>query len=194
MTIKNSMAGNVLIAQPKNTNSHFEKSVILIAQHGPAGAWGVVVNKEAKAVSIENVMAAAGIQIDPKLLRIPGKNGPIFIGGPVEQTRVHVVHTMDWFSSSTIEITPNLGITGEMSILASIARDEGPEMWRIGIGLAAWAAGQLDGEMSGIAPWTENHKWLTTPATTDLVLAGAGDEQWQRCINECVSNTVSSLF
>lgn len=189
-----SLAGNILVAQPKSTNSHFQKSVILVAQHGPAGAWGVVVNKDAKQLSLQNVMLAAGIDYPEKLARIPGKSGPVFLGGPVEQTRVHVVHSLDWFSSSTIEITPELGITGDVSILASIAADEGPEMWRIGVGLAAWSAGQLDGEQSGLSPWTPDHNWLTCPATTDLVLAGGGEEQWQRAIDACVNSKISELF
>jgi putative transcriptional regulator len=194
MTANKSLAGNILVAQPKSTNGHFQKSVVLVAQHGPAGAWGVILNKEAKALNLQNVMAAAGIDYPDRLMRIPGKNGPIFIGGPVEQTRVHVVHTMDWFSSSTIEITPGIGITGDISILAAIAAEEGPEMWRIGVGLAAWSAGQLDGEQSGLAPWTPDHTWLTCPATTDLVLSGGGEEQWQRCIDACVSNKIADLF
>lgn len=194
MSTFKSLAGQLLIAQPRNNQGHFQKSAIILAQHGPAGAWGVVVNKEAPNVSIKNVMSAAGIDYPDRLMLIPGKNGPIYMGGPVEQTRVHVVHTMDWFASSTIQITDRLGITGEMSVLAAISQEEGPELYRIGVGLAAWSAGQLDGEQSGILPWTQDHQWLTTKATEDLVLTGSGDEQWQRCIESCVSNKVAELF
>jgi len=194
MSTFKSLAGQLLIAQPRNNHGHFQKSAIILAQHGPAGAWGVVVNKEAPNVSIKNVMSAAGIDYPDRLMLIPGKNGPIYMGGPVEQTRVHVVHTMDWFASSTIQITDRLGITGEMSVLAAISQEEGPELYRIGVGLAAWSAGQLDGEQSGILPWTQDHQWLTTKATEDLVLTGSGDEQWQRCIEACVSNKVAELF
>jgi putative transcriptional regulator len=194
MSTFKSLAGQLLIAQPRNIQGHFQKSAIILAQHGPGGAWGVVVNKEAPNVSIKNVMSAAGIDYPDRLMLIPGKNGPIYMGGPVEQTRVHVVHTMDWFASSTIQITDRLGITGEMSVLAAISQEEGPELYRIGVGLAAWSAGQLDGEQSGILPWTQDHQWLTTKATEDLVLTGSGDEQWQRCIEACVSNKVAELF
>jgi len=194
MSTFKSLAGQLLIAQPRNIQGHFQKSAIILAQHGPGGAWGVVVNKEAPNVNIKNVMSAAGIDYPDRLMLIPGKNGPIYMGGPVEQTRVHVVHTMDWFASSTIQITDRLGITGEMSVLAAISQEEGPELYRIGVGLAAWSAGQLDGEQSGILPWTQDHQWLTTKATEDLVLTGSGDEQWQRCIEACVSNKVAELF
>ena len=194
MTINKSLAGHILVSQPKSTNSHFQKSVILVAQHGPAGAWGVIVNKEASRLDLRSVMSAAGIDYPEHLMRIPGKNGPVCLGGPVEPSRVHVVHTLDWFSSGTIRITDEIGITGEMSILTAIANDEGPEIWRVGVGLAAWSAGQLDGEMSGVSPWTPDHQWLTCPATVELVLSGNGDEQWQRAIDSCVNTKISEFF
>jgi putative transcriptional regulator len=186
MTSFNSLMGNVLVSQPKNNSPHFSKAVILLAQHGVNGAWGVVVNKEANAVTMKTVMQAAGIEY----------NGfsNVYVGGPVEPARVHVVHTMDWSSPSTLQITPDLGITGDISILAAIAGNDGPAIWRPGIGLAAWSAGQLDGEMSGISPWTPDHRWLTAPASIDVCLSGTGEEQWQRAISHCVNQKISSLF
>jgi putative transcriptional regulator len=186
MTSFNSLAGKILVSQPKNHSPHFSKSVILLAQHGINGAWGVMVNKEAAAVNIGTVMSAAGITYNG--------HEPVYIGGPVEPTRVHIVHTMDWFSASTLQIAPKLGITGDLGILASISAGEGPEMWRAGIGLAAWSAGQLDGEMSGVAPWHSDHIWLTADATEEVCLSGTGEEQWQRAISHCVNQKISTLF
>jgi len=186
MTSFESLAGKILVAQPKNQSSHFAKSVILLAQHGINGAWGVMVNKEASSVDIKTVMSAAGIDY-------PG-HASVYIGGPVEPTRVHIVHTMDWFSNSTLQIAPNLGITGDFSILSAISGNEGPLLWRAGIGLAAWSAGQLDGEQSGIAPWMPDHRWLTADATEEICLSGTGEEQWQRAISHCVNQKISTLF
>lgn len=186
MTVFNSLAGQILVSQPKNTSPHFSKSVILVTQHGVNGAWGVVVNRESNTLDIQAVMKAAGIEYSG--------NSKVYIGGPVEPTRVHVVHSMDWSSASTLQITPELGITGDLSVLAAICHNEGPTLWRAGIGLSAWSAGQLDGEQSGIAPWTAEHKWLTAPATVDICLSGTGEEQWQRAISHCVNNKIADLF
>lgn len=186
MTSFNSLGGKILVSQPKNQSSHFSKSVILLAQHGVNGAWGVMVNKEASAVNISTVMSAAGIDYNG--------HEPVYIGGPVEPTRVHIVHTMDWSSASTLQIAPNLGITGDLGILSAIAGGDGPMMWRAGIGLAAWSAGQLDGEMSGIQPWSPDHVWLTADANEEICLSGTGEEQWQRAISHCVNQKISTLF
>lgn len=186
MTGFNSMAGQVLVSQPKCNSPHFSKGVVLVTQHGVNGAWGVMVNKEANTLDMQTVMNAAGIQYN--------NNSKVYLGGPVEPARVHIVHTMDWSSPSTLQITPELGITGDVSVLAAIAGGDGPHMWRAGVGLAAWSAGQLDGEMSGIAPWTPDHQWLTAPATVDVCLTGTGEEQWQRAISHCVNQKIADLF
>jgi len=186
MTGFNSLAGNILVSQPKNTNPHFAKGVILLAQHGVNGAWGVMLNKEANTLDVKVIMQSAGIDYKG--------NAHVYIGGPVEPTRVQIVHTLDWSSPGTLQIGPNLGITGEFSVLAAISNNEGPNLWRAGVGLAAWSAGQLDGEMSGIAPWTADHRWLIAPATPEICLSGSGEEQWQRAISHCVNQKISELF
>jgi putative transcriptional regulator len=180
------LSGKLLISQPKNNEGHFAKGVVLVAQHSISGAWGVVVNRPANTVNMSNIMMAAGIEYNG--------NETIYVGGPVEPTRVHVIHSMDWFSNSTLRITENIGITGDVSILAAIASGEGPRLYRAGVGLAVWSAGQLEGEQSGKAPWTPTHRWLTTDASIELCLTGSGEEQWQRAIDQCVNQRVASLF
>lgn len=186
MSVNEFLTGQLLIAQPANQDGHFAKTVVLVAQHSITGAWGVIVNKPSKTVSMPNIMSAAGIDY--------AGNEMVYTGGPVEPIRVHVVHSMDWFSSGTLKITENIGITGDLSILSAITAGEGPKFYRAGVGLAVWSAGQLEGEQSGLDPWTPNHRWLTTPATIELCLTGSGEEQWQRAIDTCVNQKISSLF
>ena len=87
-----SLAGKILVAQPKNQSSHFAKSVILLAQHGINGAWGVMVNKEASSVDIKTVMSAAGINY-------PG-HAPVYIGGPVNLQEY--ISCILWIGSVTV--------------------------------------------------------------------------------------------
>ena len=178
--------GQLVISQPKNQDKNFSKTVVLVAQHSASGAWGVIVNRPAKTVSMEHIMSAVGI--DHK------SNETIYVGGPVEPTRVHVIHTLDWSSPGTLKIADNIGITGDVTILSAISSGEGPRMYRAGVGLAVWSAGQLEGEQSGILPWTPEHRWLTATATIDLCLVGSSEEQWQRAIDASVSQRISDFF
>ena len=180
------LTGKLLVAQPLHQEGHFAKSTVLVAQHSLSGAWGVVVNRAAKTVNMQAIMNAAGIESN--------SNETIYVGGPVEPTRVHVIHTLDWTSSSTLKITNDIGITGDVSVLAAIAAGQGPMLYRAGVGLAVWSAGQLEGEQSGLEPWSAKHQWLTTNASIELCLTGGGEEQWQRAINECVNERIASLF
>ncbi len=180
------LTGKLIVAPPRNQDGHFAKTSVLISQHGLSGAWGVIVNRPAKTVSMQAIMSAAGIEYSG--------NETVYLGGPVEPTRVHVIHSLDWSSSSTLRVTDDIGITGDISILAAISQNEGPKLYRAGIGLAVWSAGQLDGEMSGLEPWTPQHQWLVTDASIELCLTGSGEEQWQRAINHCVNQKISELF
>jgi putative transcriptional regulator len=178
--------GQLLVSQPKNQDSYFSKSVILIAQHTTSGAWGVVLNRKARNIDMTAVMAAVGISHTGTEV--------VYFGGPVEPTRVHVVHTLDWSSSTTLKISDNIGITGDISVLAAIKQGQGPEFCRVGVGLAVWTAGQLDGEQSGVAPWSHAHRWLTTPATMITCFIGTGDTQWQSAIDASVNRRITELF
>ena len=180
------LAGQILVSQPKNQVGPFSKSVVLIAEQGLTGAWGVIVNRPSSSVSMKDVMLAVGIESPSEEI--------VYIGGPVEPVRVQVIHTMDWFSPSTLKITDEIGITGDVSILSAISTGQGPRLYRAGVGLSVWSAGQLEGEQSGIDPWNESHKWLVAPANIELCLTGAGDEQWQRAINQCVNKRISDYF
>lgn len=186
MSTSTFLNGQLLISQPKSQDRYFSKTVVLVAQHTEAGAWGVIVNKAARTVDMTDIMLAAGIDYPVQ--------EKIFVGGPVEPTRVHVIHTLDWSSPSTLVIADNIGITGDVSILTAISAGTGPKLYRAGVGLAVWSAGQLEGEQSGKTPWTASHQWLTTPATVDLCLTGSGQEQWQRAIDANVNQTISMLF
>lgn len=186
MSASDFLTGQLLVSQPRNQEGHFARTTVLIAQHDLSSAWGVAVNRLAKTLNMQNIMAAAGIEYTG--------NEPIYVGGPVEPTRVHVVHSLDWFSPSTLRITDDIGITGDVSVLAAIAMNQGPQLYRAGIGLAVWSAGQLEGEQSGEAPWTKKHQWLTTDASIDLCLTGSGEEQWQRAINHCVNQRIATLL
>jgi putative transcriptional regulator len=186
MTKIENLTGKIIIAQPAFYSGHFSKSIVLIAQHGEGGSWGVVLNRLARTVTMKEVMKAAGVEYH--------RDEAIYIGGPVEPTRIHVVHSLDWSSSGTMCINDEIGITGDLSILAAISAGEGPDYYRAGIGLAVWSAGQLDGEMKGQSPWKPEQRWLTTDATVNLCFNELGEEQWHNAIGHCIEERVSDLF
>jgi len=180
------LSGHILVAQPKTHESIFSKSVVLVAHHDQNGAWGVMVNKPTPKVTLDTVMSSTGISyINPE---------PIYVGGPVDTHRVHVVHSLEWRVSSTVIVTPEIGITSELSVMAAIAKSAGPRLYRVCVGISAWAQGQLEGEYKGLPPWKLEHRWLDAPATIESVFNLSNDEQWGKSIELVANNKISDWF
>lgn len=177
------LTGHILVSQPKSIESIFSKGVILVAKHDENGAWGVMVNKPTHKVTLSQVMQSTGIDYK--------SSAPIYVGGPVDTHRVHVVHTLDWHSPNTVTVTPDIGITSEMSVMAAIAGGKGPNLYRTCVGLCGWSAGQLDGEFRGLPPWKSEHRWLDAPATIDAIFDLSNDDQWSKAIEIVAATKVS---
>jgi len=181
---KLNLTGSIIVAPPLSEDPYFAYSVILIAKHSSSGAWGLVVNKPTSVVTIDHIMKSAGIASN--------KKDKVYFGGPTENNRVHIVHTLDWASSSTISITKDIGITNDMSILAAISQDQGPALFRTCVGVCGWDAGQLDGEYRGEHPWKSQNRWLDVPATIESVFHLTEEDQWKRSIDLVAQNKIAS--
>ena len=175
-------AGSLLISSPVcSVRDPYYRSVVLVAQHSAQGSWGMVLNRPSRRLSISDVMSSAGIESD--------NSEKIFLGGPVEPSRVHVVHSLDWESESTLRVTDNIGITGDKTILAALACNDGPKHYRVGIGLTVWVAGQIEKEVR-----EANVKWVISDSTLDGAFYKDGTLQWESCINDFVNRAVSRYF
>jgi putative AlgH/UPF0301 family transcriptional regulator len=119
---------------------------------------------------------------------------PVFLGGPHEQSRIQVIHTLDWQCNGTKTLNRNLGITGELSVLAAISRGEGPRLWRCIAGHRLTGPDELTDEIQGNPPYTSEHGWLLLNSTIENVFNTTGDEQWFNAIEESSRLQVASWF
>jgi putative transcriptional regulator len=121
-------------------------------------------------------------------------NAPLYAGGPVEKTRVCLVHSNDWSSASTIEITKDVSITTDISVLAALVQGQGPSKFKIFCGISTWVTGQLEGEMKGVEPWLPQHRWLTAPADEHNVFDIDDQELWPALLAQAVTLEVKEWF
>jgi putative transcriptional regulator len=182
--------GKLLIAQPKSKGSFFEESVVLVVSNTLRGSWGLIINK----MIPDDECCLADILEHVGMDNANYVNAPLFVGGPVERSRVCIVHSNDWSSASTIEVTPEISVTTDISILAALANNIGPEKYKIMCGVSGWGSNQLEGEMSGKEPWTPGHKWLVAPATARNVFDLDQQTQWHHMIAEAVNLEVKEWF
>ena len=116
-----SLAGQLLVAAPSMEDPRFEHTVILIVQHNPSGAVGIVINKPIGETSLASVFEALG----KKGGDVSG-DVRVFSGGPVEPEVGFVVHSADYRRPETVAVNDRLSMTSSLDILRDIGAKKGP--------------------------------------------------------------------
>ena len=112
-----SLRGKLLLSAPNLFDPNFRRTVLLIAEHTPEGAMGLVLNRPAEVTVGEAVPDLAWLA--------EGMEEPVYAGGPVATDSVIVVAEFD---------DPD-------ELAAAVRRS------RVFAGHAGWGPGQLDAEM-----------------------------------------------
>ena len=76
-----------------------------------------------------------------------------------------------------MELTPEIAVTYDISILADVSRGEGPEFFRACTGYWLWGEGRMN-HMLDPHHTDEPVKWEILPATMETVFAEEGIDQW----------------
>ena len=161
-----SLAGRLLVAAPSMGDPHFERTVILIVQHGPSGAVGIVINKPIGETSIASLFETLG----QKGGDVPGEVR-VFSGGPVQPEVGFVVHSPDYRRPETVAINDRLSMTSSLDILRDIGAKKGPAKILVAFGYAGWGPDQLEREI-------EVHAWGVAEADPALIFDEDRDKVW----------------
>jgi putative transcriptional regulator len=139
-----SLRGRLLVASPSLADANFARTVVLITEHNPEGAMGVVLNRPSET----EVDAVA-----PELAAIAGVE-PVFIGGPVQPQALVVLAEFSDPAAAAWIVAADVGfVSAEAerdSLEASIRRG------RVYAGYSGWGSGQLESEVSEDA-------WIVEP-------------------------------
>ena len=161
-----SLAGQLLVAAPGMGDPRFERAVILIVEHGPGGAMGIVVNKPIGEEPLASVLKALG-EDDSDV----AGGVRLFSGGPVQPQIGFVVHSPDYRRPETVAVTDRLSITSNVAILRDIGDKKGPAKVLVAFGYAGWKSGQLEHEI-------EERAWGLAEADPALVFDEDRDNVW----------------
>jgi putative transcriptional regulator len=139
--VSESLRGQLLIAAP-SLFDYFRRAVILVLEHTPDGAMGVVLNRESETPVAEAL---------PALADLPGADGLVRLGGPVSPESVVALGEFgDPDEAGT-------AVLGQLGTLDPDAANSSLRRVRVYAGYAGWAPGQLDGEL-------EQGAWIVQPA------------------------------
>jgi putative transcriptional regulator len=154
-----SLKGSLLIAAPTLLDPNFRRTVVLLLEHTPEGAIGVVLNRPSDTEAREAVPDLRAVLLDDE---------PIFLGGPVQpETVIALADHNDEPQDGAI-----------CGSIASLEFAEDPDQLheavhraRVFAGYAGWATGQLEDEI-------EEEAWFTEPATPADIFSTAPERLW----------------
>ncbi len=161
------LAGKLLIAMPGMGDPRFDKAVIFVCAHSPEGTMGLMVNKPAPGVMLDDLLEQLDIA--------PGettRDRLIYFGGPVETGRGFVLHSGEYeVAAGTLRVSPGFAMTATRDILEDIAAGRGPAQALPALGYAGWGPGQLEGELA-------QNAWLTADADQAIVFDPDHSAKW----------------
>lgn len=166
------LTGQLLIAMPGMSDRRFSRSVVFICAYSEEGAMGMIVNKQARGITLSGIFSRLDIA--------PSQNAdtmPIHIGGPVEKERGFVLHRdQARLTPDTLAIGDGYVLTATQDIVKDIAVGAGPDPVLFALGYSGWGPGQLEAEIG-------QNGWLTAAATPELVFGVAHDAMWEAALH-----------
>lgn len=155
--------GIFLIAAPSLRDPNFRQTVILLCEHGPEGALGVVVNRP------------TGVSVSEALPQVPvleGQGHVLFAGGPVQPNHVLLLYRVAQEIGRTHHVFDGVYLGGDMGALERVlTRPTGTDAFRAYMGYSGWGPGQLENEM-------ERGAWMTLPADPTVVFEKEPQRVW----------------
>jgi putative transcriptional regulator len=162
-----SLRGQLLLDNGRLQGSFFQRSVILICQHDPEGALGLVLNR----VTGNKVGEALVAKLPESLKQLS-----LFLGGPVQPQFLSFLHSDSFLPEANV--MPNLCLGHSVDALVEAGDTYSPSrQLKVFAGYAGWSSGQLDDEM-------KLNTWLTHPATIDYVFHAEPQELWRSILAE----------
>ena len=158
-----SLQGSLLIARPTLLDPNFFRSVVLIAEHTPQGAMGIVLNRPTPLRVADAV---------PILSAVVDEEERVHLGGPVQPEAVIALGQFDDPTAAAALVLDDLGFLpgdADPDVLAERVRRA-----RVFSGYAGWDGAQLETELAEEA-------WIVEPAQVDDVFGDASD-LWSRVL------------
>ena len=167
-----SLRGNFLIAAKSLRDPNFYKSVVLIVEHGDTGAMGLVINRPSE-ISLSRALK--------KHFDLPETGDLIYVGGPVEENGMFILHNAQEWSESESPIVSGIFVGNSAEVFENIvqqsAEAESEIKFRVYSGCSGWSPGQLESELS-------RNDWWTCPAEPELVFHADPYRVWDLALEQ----------
>ena len=162
------LAPALLLSMPQLGDPNFHKSVVLLCEHAPEGAFGLVVNRPS------DISAATAVRLEPPLK--DANDLPLLIGGPVEPQRGWILTSRPPDDVEYRGVGAGLYLSASPVFLRRVLTTRPfPKRTHVLAGYAGWGPGQLDAELAESA-------WLIMPVELDLIFEIPAAAAWEMAI------------
>ena len=153
--------GVLLIAPPMMRDPNFWRAVVLLCEHGPAGSFGLILNRPLT------------LELSEVMNDLQGEN-MISLGGPVQQDTLHFLHRHGDQVSEAIPIVDGVHWGGDFEVIKTLVQAEAttPNDLRFFLGYAGWSPGQLEEEI-------EQGGWFLANAADMLIFSEEPHKLWR---------------
>jgi len=156
----------LLLSMPQLQDPNFAKTVVLLCEYNPDGAFGVVLNRPT------DMSAISMVRLDPPVA--DGNDMPLYIGGPVEPQRGWILLGEEP-ATEFKTISDGLYLSTSPTLLRHVLETRPAPRARVLAGYAGWGPGQLDEELAQSA-------WLMSDIELDLVFDIRASAMWETAI------------
>jgi putative transcriptional regulator len=157
----------LLVSMPQMLDQNFARTVVLLAEYGRHGAFGLVVNRRMAEPANSVIRAEPAIDIRDDV--------HLYLGGPVEPSRAWVLTAHRELDPDALEVVAGVYLSASANLIRHALQSPPDGSVRVVIGYAGWAPGQLDEELAASA-------WLMAPVDVDLVFDTPPEAMWETTI------------
>lgn len=174
------LVGKCLIARPHIADSLFKRSVVFIYEQNMQGVAGLIVNKRKSGISANDIILNRGFA--------PG--GPdelVYAGGPVNENSVILLHTSEWSSSNTLNVTKELSVSSDDLMFFKLTNDNKPNGYKFCCGVAVWHPQQIVAEIRA-------NQWLISRLSTHQILDVDSRQLWDEAVETNAKQTIDKFL
>lgn len=157
----------LLLSMPQLQDPNFARTVVLLCDFVPEGAFGLVLNRPT-----ENP-ASSMVRLEPPVQA--GNELPLHVGGPVEPERGWILLSEEPAEVEFRTIQDGLYLSTSPELLRKVLEANPAPRARVLAGYAGWGPGQLDAELAQSA-------WLMADVELDLIFDIDPGAMWEVAI------------
>lgn len=155
--------GRLLITEPFEESSYFNRSVVLLCEHNQDGSFGFVLNNyvDVRLSDFQGLPTADDVGFEAR----------IGLGGPVSSKNLYYIHTLGDKLPNSVQVTKEIYAGGDFELLKNMLISGAIQQneIRFFLGYSGWVEKQLDGEL-------KHNAWLVADVHNTAEIMNTNNE------------------